>query len=225
MPCPAQLPPSNQTTFPCTDSCHWHASGSDCTVLWQQGRHVTSSSSKKRHITSCSKLELSLLLQAQQSELQSLLRLTQSTEEGQGQGQEQRPASFRALVLNRAIPQALAGYTLGLFTFLPQEPPPGAPSSEQVPQKEDRSKASDTSTAGTVGKIGIAEEMCKRGSEQWKVATEQAGLPWALQLLAAFARQHQVCCRQLLSACELECRNELQLLQQRPAHVAVMPYQ
>ena len=34
--------------------------------------------------------------------------------------------------------------------------------------------------------------LCGKGSEQWEKGIAMAGLPWALKLLAAFARGHQV---------------------------------
>ena len=193
-------------------------------------------------------------LQAQQSELQSLLRLTQSTEEEQGQ--EAHTASFRTLVLDRAIPQSLAVYVLTLFAIplleVAEDKNPAdvlsstqpsdivAPSagsaqetssvasvsaSERVGEAADETPATTSgsadpagtagtagdsipkgselaeSTAGAAGKAGLGgsagtagptAELCKQGSKQWSSAMGQAGLPWAVQLLAAFARRHQV---------------------------------
>ena len=183
-------------------------------------------------------MQLMLCLQAQQSELQSLLRLTQST--GEEQGQEAHTASFRTLVLDRAIPQSLAVYILALFTtpllevaedktpadvvLSTQQSADAAPAagraqetsgvasvnaSERIGKAADETPASTSAspdsagtadTAGTAGSAGTAgpmAELCKQSSKQWGSAMEQAGLPWALQLLAAFARRHQVtmqCC-------------------------------
>lgn len=208
-------------------------------------------------------------LQAQQSELQSLLRLTQSTEEEQGQ--EAHTASFRALVLDRAIPQSLAVYVLTLFAIpileVAEDKNPAdvlsstqpsdivAPSAgsaqetssvasvnapERVGEGADetpattsgsadpagtagtagdsssrspelaQSTASVAGSANTAGKAGLGgsagtagsvAELCKQGSKQWSSAMEQAGLPWALQLLAAFARRHQVPMQCYMSDC------------------------
>lgn len=187
------------------------------------------------------------LLQAQQSELQSLLRLTESTEEGQGQ--DQPSSSFRSLVLDRAIPHALAQYIIALFTLpsqtqpspkdsaesdsgvsfpndrattgsaaaLPegatgvqgQGPPdegapappltPATPASEAVSatqlQTGGVSKADlNQQQAGSAERQAAGKEPAfrERGSQQWTKGIGMAGLPWALQLLAAFARGHQV---------------------------------
>lgn len=164
--------------------------------------------------------------------MQSLLRLTQSTEEEQGQGQD--AVSFRALVLNQGIPQNLAMYTLALFTHAQTDHTQTGHDSEQssshvagAPQAvagtpDTAKKSDDTSesaskaegvqasasrtvmqsalespagTAGTAdaaGTAGTSVELFKQGSEDWSTAMQQAGLPWALQLLTAFARRHQV---------------------------------
>ena len=192
-------------------------------------------------------------MQAQQSELQSLLRLTESTEEGQGQ--DQPSSSFRSLVLERAIPHTLARYVTALFILpndtkpepqdsakpeprvsspddisttvsaaaLPQEgtdaqrqqpfhegvtapplDPPGtatAASATQMQTEADSGGRSGVSEAGlNHEQAGNAERqaagkeaaLCEKGSEQWAKGIGMAGLPWALQLLAAFARGHQV---------------------------------
>ena len=156
-----------------------------------------------------------LALQAQQSELQSLLRLTESTEEGQAQALPS--TSFRALVLDRAIPQALAGYALAVFTIEQQaqadaptqsqtwpsiddqsEPQPGAQAGVSVmAPAEQREEGTLEGQAGqgqrAEGELGTQQGvLCKKGSEQWGRAISMAGLPWALQLLAAFARGHPV---------------------------------
>ncbi len=160
-----------------------------------------------------------LALQAQRSELQSLFRLTESTEEGQGQGLPS--ASFRALVLDRAIPQALADYALAKFTIdtqaqtdsptqfdthtqaatesqaeSPAEAQPGTDVKDSAGQIQqavgnlDRQAEQSQKVAGDAhGQKGV---LCKRGSEEWGRAIAMAGLPWALQLLAAIARGHQV---------------------------------
>ena len=156
-----------------------------------------------------------LASQAQQSELQSLLRLTESTEEGQAQALPS--TSFRALVLDRAIPQALAGYALALFTVESQAQA-DAPTQSQTqlsiddqsePQSGAQDRVSVTAPAehreedpldGQAGQGQKAEGelgrqqggLCNKGSEQWGRAISMAGLPWALQLLAAFARGHSV---------------------------------
>lgn len=187
-----------------------------------------------------------LWLQAQQSELQSLLRLTESTEEGQGQDQ---PSSFRSLVLERAIPHTLAQYVTALFTLsdetqispqdsakhesralpvddasttdsaLPPDaerqpgldgggtantldpPSPTAAIATQPQTDSDSGGRSNVSQAdSSQQQAGSAERqsagkalvLCGRGSEQWAKGIGMAGLPWALQLLAAFARGHQV---------------------------------
>ena len=156
-----------------------------------------------------------LALQAQKSELQSLLRLTESTEEGQAQALPS--TSFRALVLDRAIPQALDGYALALFNIEPQAQADAPTQSQTQPSIDDQSESqsgaqdgvSVTAPAeqreedtldGQAGQDQKAEKefdrqqgvLCKRGSEQWGRAISMAGLPWALQLLAAFARGHLV---------------------------------
>lgn len=160
--------------------------------------------------------DLSMAVQAQQSELQSLLRLTESTQEGQGQGQGKGlpSVSFRALVLDRAIPHTLLRYALALFTvaFQPQTHTPDTPGAAtesesrletqpnpgvQVLAEDSQPEASADQQAGQIKKAaedGHEQEgiLCKRGSEQWGKAVSMAGLPWALQLLAAFARGHQV---------------------------------
>ena len=177
-----------------------------------------------------------------------MLRLTESTEEGQGQDQ---PLSFRSLVLERAIPHTLAQYVSALFT-LPDE-------TQVSPQDSDRRESralpvDNTSTSGSaselpadaerqpplegganantldppnptsaaaaatqnefdlgghsdVSQAGSSQQqagsgerqsagkelaLCGKGSEQWAKGIGMAGLPWALQLLAAFARGHQV---------------------------------
>lgn len=151
-----------------------------------------------------------LALQAQQSELQSLLRLTESTEEGQAQALPS--TSFRALVLDRAIPQALAGYALALFNIEAQaqadvpiqpqaqlsiddqsEPQPAAQAGVSVTAPaEHREEDTLDGQAGrgqmAAGELGRQQgDLCKKGSEQWSRAISMAGLPWALQLLAAFS--------------------------------------
>ena len=156
-----------------------------------------------------------LALQAQQSELQSLLRLTESTEEGQAQALPS--TSFRALVLDRAIPQALAGYALALFTIEPQAQADALTQSQTQPSIVDQSESQSGAQAGVFvtapaehreedtlngqagegqkaeGKLGWQKgSLCKKGSEQWGRAISMAGLPWALQLLAAFACGHLV---------------------------------
>lgn len=157
---------------------------------------------------------MGFVLQAQQSELQSLLRLTESTEEGQGLDQ---PASFRALVLDRAIPHSLAGYALTLFsinqpTQLEAEsdshPGPAVISQSEAPSvaeagthastlsDETAQEAAEAQTTQGQEEQGGADRqeggVCSKGSEQWGRAIAMAGLPWALQLMAAFARGHQV---------------------------------
>ena len=179
-----------------------------------------------------------------------MLRLTESTEEGQGQDQ---PSSFRSLVLDRAIPHTLAQYVAALFT-LPDETqvsPQGSAKHESTaspvdnttttgsavtlptdaerqppldggvtvnsleppnpilaaaiatdPQTEsDSGGRSNISQAGSSQQPAASAErqsagkelaLCGRGSEQWARGIGMAGLPWALQLLAAFARGHQV---------------------------------
>ena len=153
-----------------------------------------------------------LALQAQQSELQSLLRLTESTEEGQAQALPS--TSFRALVLDRAISQALAGYALALFTIEPQAQADAPTQSQRQLSIDDQSESQSGAQDGVSvtapaeqreedtldGQAQKAEKefdrqqgvLCKRGSEQWGRAISMAGLPWALQLLAAFARGHLV---------------------------------
>ncbi len=156
-----------------------------------------------------------LALQAQQSELQSLLRLTESTEEGQAQALPS--TSFRALVLDRAIPQALAGYALALFTIDQQAQEDAPTQSQTQPSVDDQSESQSGAEAGVSvtapaehreegileGQAGQGQKaegefdrqqgvLCKKGSEQWGRAIHMAGLPWALQLLAAFARGHPV---------------------------------
>ncbi len=156
-----------------------------------------------------------LALQAQQSELQSLLRLTESTEEGQAQALPS--TSFRALVLDRAIPQALAGYALALFTIESQAQADAPAQSQTQPSVVDQSDSQSGAQDGVSvrasaeqreedtldGQAGQEQKaemefnrqqggLCKKGSEQWGRAISMAGLPWALQLLAAFARGHPV---------------------------------
>ena len=231
--------------------------------------------------------------QAQQSELQSLLRLTQSTEEEQGQGKQ--AISFRALVLNRDIAQSLAQYTVALFTTPeegvgdtadPSGQTTGSAATESANSTADAAgstastavslstaidgaqagaagTAGSADAAGTAGAAGIADladaagtastastagtagtansagpayslntagtagtpgsagsagpahslntagtagapgsaekaaELCKQSSEQWGTGIQKAGLPWALQLLAAFSQHHQVCVQQV----------------------------
>ena len=191
--------------------------------------------------------------QAQQSELQSILRLTESTEEGQNPDQP----SFRALVLDRGIPHALARYIIVLF-ILPALPQPSTHASADAESLEPHSidaattkvgadsasvrnkgqadpdassdsitshanAAKDTSATasgsnklsearashsivgleGSTQQAGSAERqataasrqeaaLCEQGSQQWSKGIGMAGLPWALQLLAAFVKGHQV---------------------------------
>ena len=57
------------------------------------------------------------------------------------------------------------------------------------------SQASPSQQQSSSAERQSAEEelaLCERGSEQWAKGIAMAGLPWALQLLAAFARGHQV---------------------------------
>ena len=177
-----------------------------------------------------------------------MLRLTESTEEGQGQDQ---PSSFRSLVLERAIPHTLAQYVTALFTLpdgtqvasqdsarhesrtLPVEETSTTDSAVARPADTERKPPLDgsatastleppnpTSAAATatqtesdsgghsnVSQAGSSEQqtgsgerqpagkelaLCGKGSEQWAKGIGMAGLPWALKLLAAFARGHQV---------------------------------
>lgn len=153
-------------------------------------------------------------MQAQQSELQSLLRLTESTEEGQGLSQ---PVSFRALVLDRAIPHTLAGYALTLFSInqpnhldaqSDSHPGPGVSNQSEAPtvaeagnrastsSEQMAQEAAEAQTAQGQEEQGGADRqeggLWSKGSEQWGRAIAMAGLPWGLQLMAAFARGHQV---------------------------------
>ena len=186
-------------------------------------------------------------VQTQQSEVQSLLRLTESTEEGQSL--DLPSSSFRALVLDRGIPDTLARYATALFTVPDQtqdlaesefkmstpagNDPAGSAevqsgedvdvSSQQadpsdvattlpavvssiseaasMAQQESKADASSCNSArqtgsneGRAAAAGKQEAaLCEKGSEQWVQGIGMAGLPWALQLLAAFARGHQVC--------------------------------
>lgn len=186
-------------------------------------------------------------LQAQRSELQSLLRLTQSTEEEHSQTQD--TASFRTLVLDRHIPQELAEYILALYTMTKTDSSEGGQNAEQgvtvtaeasavaagdleatagisaeangIAAEEQATSSSGTvqqsGTAGSACRAGTADAarsaeatrasgaavearvLCKQGSEPWTRAMQQAGLPWALQLLAAFARNHQVCLQPIVA--------------------------
>lgn len=190
-------------------------------------------------------------LQAQQSELQSLLRLTESTEEGQAQ--DQPSSSFRALVFERAIPHALARYFITLFILpdqaqpslkdsaksesgasSPVDPPttdliaaqpegdaqaqgrqplagsipaPPLPPPAPVSAAASATQLQTESSSGGVSEADISQQqagsgerqgagkelaLCERGSQPWAKGIGMAGLPWALQLLAAFARGHQV---------------------------------
>ncbi|KAL0024070.1 hypothetical protein WJX79_002966 [Trebouxia sp. C0005] len=164
--------------------------------------------------------------QAQQSELQSLLRLTESTEEGQAQALPS--TSFRALVLDRAIPQALAGYALALFNIEAQaqadvpiqpqaqlsiddqsEPQPAAQAGVSVTAPaEHREEDTLDGQAGrgqmAAGELGRQQgDLCKKGSEQWSRAISMAGLPWALQLLAAFSCGQPATCNMLAEKVDL----------------------
>ena len=72
-------------------------------------------------------------------------------------------------------------------------------------QAEANAGSSSTRQAGleqeqagsTEGQAAAADKqetaLCEKGSKQWAQGIAMAGLPWALQLLAAFARGHQVC--------------------------------
>ena len=86
-------------------------------------------------------------------------------------------------------------------TLDPSDPTSAAACATQLQTESDSGGRSNVSQAGSSQQqAGSGERqsagkelaLCGRGSEQWAKGIGMAGLPWALQLLAAFARGHQV---------------------------------
>ena len=146
-------------------------------------------------------------MQEQQQELQSFLQLAESLD-----GQADSNNAFFQLVLERQIPQQLAGYMLNLFM---QHPKTGSDTSEdlgtpqtsvQNPEGRVQSTSEDlaaTSAADAEGSTEASTEagadgqpqqtaICESSSQQWTVATQRPGLLYALQLLTALAKHQQV---------------------------------